>query len=108
METAKTNIDKQPLIPVELNITANLSLFLAVKLLGAEGTYLSMTTDPNNTPDPTTTAPAVYVDKLSFRYGSLDDDYQPKRTAAAPAAAPPEQANAIEDISFSLPAGKLM
>src|SRR5712692_12014742 len=31
METAKKpNIDKQPLIPVELDITANLSLFLAV------------------------------------------------------------------------------
>ncbi len=67
-----------------------------------------MTIDPNNTPDPTTTAPAVCVEKLSFRYGSLDDDPQPKRTAAAPAAAPPEQANAIEDISFSLPSGKLM
>jgi energy-coupling factor transporter ATP-binding protein EcfA2 len=67
-----------------------------------------MTTDPNNTPDPTTTAPAVLVDKLSFRYRSLDDDPQPKRTAAAPAAEPLEQANAIEDISFSLPAGKLM
>src|SRR6266481_5657904 len=102
------NIDKQALIPVELNITANLSLFLAVQLLGAEGTYLSMTTDPNNTPDPTTTAPAVLVDKLSFRYRSLDDDPQPKRTAAAPAAEPLEQANAIEDISFSLPSGKLM
>ena len=67
-----------------------------------------MTTNPNNTPDPTTTAPAVLVDKLSFRYRSLDDDPQPKRTAAAPAAEPLEQANAIEDISFSLPAGKLM
>ena len=67
-----------------------------------------MTTDPNNTPDPTTTAPAVLVDKLSFRYRSLDDDPQPKRTAAAPAAEPLEQANAIEDISFSLPSGKLM
>jgi len=67
-----------------------------------------MTIHPNNTPDPTTTAPAVHVDKLSFRYRSLDDDPQPKRTAAAPAAEPPEQANAIEDISFSLPSGKLM
>src|SRR5258708_20093644 len=67
-----------------------------------------MTIDPNNTPDPTTTAPAVHIDKLSFRYRSLDDDPQPKRTAAAPTAEPPEQANAIEDISFSLPAGKLM
>src|SRR6266446_7388807 len=67
-----------------------------------------MTIHPNNTPDPTTTAPAVYVDKLSFRYRSLDDDPQPKHAAAAPAAEPPEQANAIEDISFSLPSGKLM
>src|SRR5260221_14301811 len=67
-----------------------------------------MTTNPNNTPDPTTTAPAVHVDKLSFRYRSLDDDPQPKRTSAAQAAEPLEQANAIEDISFSLPAGKLM
>jgi len=67
-----------------------------------------MTIHPNNTPDPTTTAPAVYVDKLSFRYRSLDDDPQPKRAAAAPAAEPLEQANAIEDISFSLPSGKLM
>jgi hypothetical protein len=66
-----------------------------------------MTIHPNNTPDPTTTAPAVHVDKLSFRYSSLDDDSQPKPAAAAPAAAPLEQANAIEDISFSLPAGKL-
>jgi hypothetical protein len=66
-----------------------------------------MTIHPNNTPDPTTTAPAVHVDKLSFRYRSLDDDSQPKHAAAAPAAEPLEQANAIEDISFSLPTGKL-
>ncbi|HKF36077.1 MAG TPA: ABC transporter ATP-binding protein, partial [Ktedonobacteraceae bacterium] len=67
-----------------------------------------MTIHPSNTPDPIATAPAVHIDKLSFRYRSLDDDPQPKRMAASPSAEPLEQANAIEDISFSLPTGKLM
>lgn len=52
--------------------------------------------------------PAVYVEKLSFRYRSLDDEPQPKRKASAPAAEVLEPPQAIEDISFTLPAGKLM
>jgi energy-coupling factor transport system ATP-binding protein len=67
-----------------------------------------MTTHPNNAPDSTTTPPAMYVEKLSFRYRSLDDEPQPKRKASAPAAELLEPPQAIEDISFSLAAGKLM
>ena len=77
-------------------------------MLGAEGTYLSMTTPPDITSDPITTAPAVFVQKLCFRYHSLDDEPQPKRTASTPAEELLEPAQAIEDISFTLPAGKLM
>src|SRR5579859_2950349 len=54
------------------------------------------------------TPQAVYVDKLSFRYRTLDDEPDTGRKAAAPALAPPEQPLAIEDISFSLPSGELM
>lgn len=69
-----------------------------------------MAIHPDSTPDTTTTAPAVYVDKLTFRYRSLDEEPQPgrKRTANTPAAEPLEPPQTIEDISFSLPAGKLM
>src|SRR2546421_10574632 len=67
-----------------------------------------MTTPPDITSDPITTAPAAFVQKLSFRYHSLDDEPQPKRTASTPAEELLEPAQAIEDISFSLPAGKLM
>jgi len=67
-----------------------------------------MTIHPNSTPDPTTTPPAVYVEKLSFRYRSLDDEPQQKRQKSAPEAQSSEPPQVIEDISFSLPAGKLM
>src|SRR5690348_2787189 len=67
-----------------------------------------MTTQPNTAPDSTLTAPAVYVEKLSFRYRSLDDEPQPKRKASAPAVELLEPPQTIEDISFSLPTGKLM
>lgn len=67
-----------------------------------------MTTYPNSAPESTKIPPAVYVEKLSFRYRSLDDEPQPKRKASAPAAEVLEPPRAIEDISFSLPAGKLM
>ncbi len=77
-------------------------------MLGTEGTYLSMTIHPNSTPDPTTIPPAVFVEKLSFRYRSLDDEPQPKRKTNAPEAEAIESPQTIEDISFSLPAGKLM
>jgi energy-coupling factor transport system ATP-binding protein len=49
------------------------------------------------------------VERLSFRYRSLDDDPQPKRKkTSAPEAQPSVPPQVIEDISFSLPAGKLM
>jgi energy-coupling factor transport system ATP-binding protein len=67
-----------------------------------------MTTPPDITSDPITTAPAVFVQKLCFRYFSLDDEPQPKRTASTPAEELLEPAQAIENISFTLPAGKLM
>src|SRR3989442_1142958 len=55
-----------------------------------------------------TTPPAVYVDKLSFRYRSLDDEPNTNRKSASPAEAPLEEPLTIEDISFSLAAGELM
>jgi energy-coupling factor transport system ATP-binding protein len=69
-----------------------------------------MTLAGDNTVDnvTSTTPPAVYVDKLSFAYRSLDDEPDTRRKKTTPAAAPPEQPRAIEDISFSLPAGELM
>src|SRR6266496_126661 len=67
-----------------------------------------MTIHPNNALESTTTPPAVYVDKLSFSYRSLDDEPQPKRKANTPEAETIEPQHTIEDISFSLPAGKLM
>ena len=60
-------------------------------------------------PDNTTEAlalPAIYVDKLSFRYRSLDDEPSTGPGASSPEASP--QQLAIEDISFSLPAGELL
>jgi energy-coupling factor transport system ATP-binding protein len=68
-----------------------------------------MTTHPKSTPDSKTTPPAVYVEKLSFRYRSLDDDPRLKRKKTnAPEAQVLTPPQVIEDISFSLPAGKLM
>ena len=67
-----------------------------------------MAKDSNNTPNLTTTPPAVFVEKLSFRYRSLDEDPQPKRKKSAPEPEMIELPQTIEDISFSLPAGKLM
>jgi energy-coupling factor transporter ATP-binding protein EcfA2 len=67
-----------------------------------------MTIDSNNTPNPTTTPPAVFVEKLSFRYRSLDDDPQTKRQKSAPKTETIELPQTIEEISFSLPTGKLM
>ena len=67
-----------------------------------------MVIDSNNTPNPSTTPPAVFVEKLSFRYRSLDEEPQPKRKKSTPAAEAIELPQTIEDISFSLPAGKLM
>ncbi len=55
-----------------------------------------------------TTPPAVYVDKLSFRYRTLDDEPNTNRKSASPAEAPLEEPLTIEDISFTLPAGELM
>jgi energy-coupling factor transporter ATP-binding protein EcfA2 len=51
--------------------------------------------------------PAVSVDTLSFRYRSLDDELTSKSTGV-PGPGLASQQRAIEDISFSLPAGKLM
>ena len=67
-----------------------------------------MAIDSNNTPNPTTTPPAVFVERLSFRYRSLDDEPQPKRQKSATEAETIELPQTIEDISFSLPVGKLM
>src|SRR5215472_1819713 len=67
-----------------------------------------MTTHPNSTLDSATTPLAVYVEKLSFRYRSLDDEPQSKRKASLPAAESHELTQAIEEISFSLAAGKLL
>src|ERR1700730_15084873 len=61
-----------------------------------------MAIEPNNTSEATPTVPAVFVDKLSFRYRSLDDEPQTQP------AEPLSPQHAIEDISFSLDAGKLM
>ncbi len=48
-------------------------------------------------------SPAVYVRGLSFRYRSAEDDED-----ARPARASQAQPRAIEDISFTLPAGELL
>jgi energy-coupling factor transport system ATP-binding protein len=67
-----------------------------------------MTIDSNSTPNPTTTTPAVFVEKLSFRYRSLDEVPHPKRQKSAPETETIEHPLTIENISFSLPAGKLL
>jgi len=66
-----------------------------------------MTIHADNT-DGTGTPPAVLVENLTFRYRSLDDEPETKHHKTAPAEPPLEQPQAIEDISFSLPAGELM
>lgn len=67
-----------------------------------------MTIDSNSTPNPTTPPPAVFVNKLSFRYRSPDEIPQPKRQKSTVEVAAGELPLTIEDISFSLSAGKLM
>ncbi len=68
-----------------------------------------MTTHADNTDGTgTPTPPAVLVESLTFRYRSLDDEPETKHHKTAPAEPPLEQPQAIEDISFSLPAGELM
>ena len=71
-----------------------------------------MTIHPDNTTDTDipTTPTAVYVDSLSFRYRSLDDEPEPARKTARATVPTPElpTQNAIEDISFSLPTGELV
>jgi energy-coupling factor transport system ATP-binding protein len=67
-----------------------------------------MTEQPHNSSEAIPDNPAVYVDKLSFRYRLLDDETRAKPRTNAPGAEPASQPRAIEDISFSLPAGKLM
>src|SRR6266478_7111150 len=59
-------------------------------------------------PNTTTTSPAIFVQGLSFRYRTLDDEPEPRKKPGHPDKQPPEQTNAIEDISFSLPAGELL
>src|SRR5579885_585060 len=60
-----------------------------------------MTIQHDKTPDAKTDVPAVRVDHLSFRYRSLDDE-------PGQASSKETSANAIEDISFTLPAGELL
>src|SRR5579875_1672662 len=62
-----------------------------------------MTTHPTTAP-----SPAVFVHGLSFRYRTLDDEPEARRKPNRPDQQPPKQVNAIEDISFSLPAGQLL
>src|SRR5579863_5094832 len=66
-----------------------------------------MTQQPNQPSEVMPGKLAVSVDKLSFRYRSLDDEPASKSTGTSGAELP-SQPRAIEDISFSLPAGKLM
>lgn len=54
----------------------------------------------------TNTAPAVFVENLSFRYRAFDDDDDFAKTVASTPTI--EQAFAIKDISFSLPKGELL
>src|SRR6266852_5805748 len=67
-----------------------------------------MTINANNIADATATPLAVYVDRLSFRYRSLDDEPEPSRKTSTEEIEPIEQPAAIDDISFSLSAGELM
>jgi energy-coupling factor transport system ATP-binding protein len=54
------------------------------------------------------TAPAVYVQGLSFRYRSPDDDDDPRLQKKAAVEEALSQPRAIEDISFALPKGELL
>jgi len=67
-----------------------------------------MTIHSNNIGDATAAPLAVYVDKLSFRYRSPDDEPEPSRKTSTEETELIEQPAAIEDISFSLSAGELM
>ncbi len=67
-----------------------------------------MTEQPDKPSEVMPDLPAVYVDKLSFCYRSLDDEMRTKPVSNAATAEPLSQPRAIEDISFSLPRGKLM
>ena len=67
-----------------------------------------MTIHPVNTTEATGQRPAVYVDALSFRYRSLDDEPETKRKTTSSATDTSDASLAIADISFSLPAGELM
>lgn len=64
-----------------------------------------MAIEPDNTTEALVPA-AIYVDKLSFQYRSLDDEPSTRLGASSPEAS--SQLLAIEDISFSLPAGELL
>src|SRR5258708_25824336 len=78
--------------------------------LKAKGSHLFMTTQSDDTPDirTSTVTPAVYVQNLSFRYHSLDDEPEAKRKTSAPAPETLDQLPPIENISFSLPAAELI
>ncbi len=67
-----------------------------------------MTIQSDDTTDihTSTAIPAVYVQNLSFRYRSLDDEPETKRKT--PAVEALDQLPAIANISFSLPKGELM
>ena len=67
-----------------------------------------MTTNAQDGHDNAAAPPAVYVEKLCFRYSSLDEDEETGRKSSTPATAALSQPRAIEDISFTLPRGELM
>src|SRR5712692_2341123 len=67
-----------------------------------------MTIQPDNTSGSTETPPAVYVEGLSFRYYTSDDEPGPAGKTPSPEAGPINRPPAIEDISFSLSKGELM
>jgi energy-coupling factor transporter ATP-binding protein EcfA2 len=67
-----------------------------------------MTNHPDNSADTTGTPPAVYVDGLSFRYYTSDDEPGSARKTSSFETGPINRPSAIEDISFSLGSGKLM
>lgn len=67
-----------------------------------------MTNHPDNSADTIETPPAVYVEGLSFRYYTSDDEPGPARKTSSPETGPINQPSAIEDISFSLSSGELM
>ncbi len=66
-----------------------------------------MTIHPDNSAGTTETPPAVYVDGLTFRYHTPDDEPGPVHKTPTTETASIDQP-AIEDISFSLPKGGLM